>query len=98
MNYLEKIKMLSESQSGFRKKKDSIQAATFLWKQIQANCKPNNNKLYFLDITKALDSVYHEVFLQKLYHDGVRGIFPKLAAKCLPDTFQYVRVDVKVQL
>ena len=37
MSYLEKFSLLSENQYGFRKKKDSVQAATSLWKSIQAN-------------------------------------------------------------
>ena len=74
MNYLEKFSILSDNQYGFRKKKDSIQAATFLWKQIQANWKAKmKTNCFFVDFRKAFDSVDHEVLLQKLYHIGVRG-------------------------
>ena len=44
MNYLEKLGILSENQNGFRKKKDSVQAATSLFKQIEANWKSKKLK------------------------------------------------------
>ena len=96
MNYLEKFSILSDNQYGFRKKKDSIQAATFLWKQIQANWKAQmKTNCIFVDFRKAFDSVDHEVLLQKLYHIGVRGISHKLIANYLAEKFQYVRINDK---
>ena len=96
MNYLEKFLILSDNQYGFRKKKDSIQAATFLWKQIQANWKAKmKTNCIFVDFRKAFDSVDHEVLLQKLYHIGVRGTSHKLIADYLAERFQYVRINDK---
>ena len=41
---------------------------------------------------EAFDSADYEVFLQKLYHIGVRGTH-KLVSNCLAYRFQYARVD-----
>ena len=49
----------------------------------------------FVDFRKAFDSVDHEVFLQKLYHIGVRGTSHKLIASYLAERIQYVRVNDK---
>ena len=88
--------MLSDNQYGFRKKKDSIQAATFLWKQIQENWRAKmNTNCICVDFRKAFDSVDHEVLLQKLYHIGVRGTSHKLIANYLAERFQYVRINNK---
>ena len=76
------------------KKQDSIQAATFLWKQIQANWKAKmKTNCIFVDFRNAFDSVNHEVLSQKLYHIGVRRTSHKLKAKYLAERFQYVRVN-----
>ena len=48
MNYLEKFSILSDNQYGFKKTKDSIQAATFLWKHTSKLESQNENKLFFL--------------------------------------------------
>ena len=95
MNYHEKISILSDNQYGFRKKEDSIEAATFLWKQIQANWKIKIKTNYFVDFRNAFDSGDYEVLLQKLYHVGVRRTSHKLLATYLADRFQYVSVDDK---
>ena len=43
MNYLEHFGILSKYQNGYRKKKDSVQAATSFFKQIEANWKKLNH-------------------------------------------------------
>ena len=96
MNYLEKLSIHTDNQYGFTKKKDSIQAATFRWKQIQANWKAKmKTNSIFVDFRKAFDSVDHEVLLQKLYHNGVSGTSYKLIANYLAERFQYVRIKDK---
>ena len=95
MKYFEKISILSDNQYGFRKKKDSIQGATFLWKPIQANWKAKmKTNCVFVDFRKAFDSVDYEVLLQNFYH-GVRGTSHKLIANYFAERFQYVRVNDK---
>ena len=96
MNYLEKFTILSKDQYGFRRKKDSVQAATSLYKIIEANLeskvKPN---CIFVDFRKAFDSVDHDVLLNKLFHIGNRGIPHKLLTNYLANRFQYVKIEDK---
>ena len=94
MNYLEKFSILLENQYGFRKKKDSIQAATLLYKKIEENwiSKVKTNCI-FVDFRKAFDSVDHNVLLEKLYHVGIRGISHKLLTNYLANRYQYVKIE-----
>ena len=45
IRYLEKFSLLTENQFGFRKKKDTVQAATLLWKTIQSNWATKTNSM-----------------------------------------------------
>ena len=89
MNYLEKFSLLSENQYGFRKKKNSIQAATLLYKKIEENWESKaKTNCIFVDFRKAFDSVDHNILLEKLYHIGIRGISHKLLENYLANRFQ----------
>ena len=55
-------------------KKDTVQAATLLWKTIQSNWAAKTNSMgVFLNFRKAFDTVYLEILLKKLHSLGVRG-------------------------
>ena len=55
MNYLEKFSLLSENQYEFRKKKNSIQAATSLYKKIERKLGiQSQNKLHFCRLQESI--------------------------------------------
>ena len=94
MNYLEKFSLLADNQYGFRKKKNSIQAATSLYKTIEGNWESKvKTNCIFVDFRKAFDSVDHNILLDKLYHIGIRGISHKLLEHYLANRFQYVKIE-----
>ena len=98
MNYLEKFTILSKDQYGFRRKKDSVQAATSLYKIIEANFESKvKSNCIFVDFRKAFDSVDHDVLLNKLFHIGIREIPHKLLTNYLANRFQYVKIEINVQ-
>ena len=94
IRYLEKFALLTENQFGFRKKKDTVQAATLLWKTIQSNWATKTNWMgFFLDFRKAFDTVDHEILLKKLHSLGVRGNVYALMASYLIEKKQFVNVN-----
>ena len=96
MNYFEKFGILSENQYGFRKKKDSIQAATSLFKEIEANWRSKiKANSVFIDFREAFDAVDHSVLLNKLNRIGIRGLSHKLLISYLTNRCQYVKIEDK---
>ena len=94
IRYLEKFLLLTGSQFGFRKKKDTVQAATLFWKTIQSNWATKTNSMgVFLDFCKAFNTVDHEISLQKLHCLGIRGNAYALMASYLTEGKQFVIVN-----
>ena len=91
IRYLEKFSLLTENQFGFRKKKDTVQAATLLWKTIKTNWATKANSMgAFLDFRKTFDTVDYEILLQKIHSLGVRGNVYALMASYLVDRKQFM--------
>ena len=73
--YLDKINILYESQYGFRNKRSCEQAITELLGHIlQAKESNHHCASVFLDLSKAFDTLNHEVLLRKLDQYGIQGI------------------------
>ena len=90
IHFLEKYQLLNKVQFGFRKNSSTIQAISKIYDEIVQNI---DQDLYtccmFLDLSKAFDTVDHDVLLEKLYHSfGIRGIPHELLRSYLTDRFQ----------
>ena len=74
-NYIEKHEILFNSQYGFRSKHSCEQALIELTgKLIQAKENKLKSAALFLDLSKAFDTLNHEVLLSKLERYGIRGL------------------------
>ena len=73
--YLERNKILSREQAGFRKNHRTTDQIFILSKLVDNVMKTRNRRLYccFVDFQKAFDNVWHEALFLKLYDAGVTG-------------------------
>ena len=77
--YLDENNIICEKQYGFRKNHSTDYAALhivdFLNYQLDANRTPVN---FFLDLSKAFDSLSHKILLDKIKDLGITGVDYKL--------------------
>lgn len=74
LNYLEKFKILSPSQFGFRKGISTEGAVSALSSLVSEQLDSGNKCLaVFLDLKKAFDTVSHPILVHKLEKIGIRG-------------------------
>ena len=92
-SYLISKEIISESQYGFREKHSTEHAVLDIISKIQANM---DKKLFscgvFIDLSKAFDTVNHDILLDKLHHYGIRGILNKWFASYLKRRFQTTEI------
>ena len=74
-NYLDKNDILYDSQYGFRNRRSCEQAITeFIGQILQAKEEGKSSASIFPDLSKAVDTLNHEVLLHKLDRYGVRVV------------------------
>lgn len=91
--FLDKHKVLSDNQFGFRKGKSTEDAAIYLSNKISSFIDGGEKCVgVFLDLCKAFDTVSKDILLRKLDASGVRGISLEWFRSYLTDRRQVVKV------
>lgn len=94
INYLEKYKILSHKQYGFRKGLSTEDAIKALTTKLHENIDKNIPTLaIFIDLAKAFDKVNHEKLLEKIYNYGFRGPMYDLIKSYLNNRKQIVVIN-----
>lgn len=93
-NYLNKFKILSNSQFGFRKGLSTQDAITELTSLITDEVdKKNKCVTVFLDLKKAFDTISVPILVRRLESIGIRGTALSLFESYLQDRTQAVKID-----
>lgn len=94
VNFLEKNKILSDAQNGFRQNKSAntaiLDCLEFIYNAL--NGKDQVVGLFY-DLSRAFDSVDHELLLSKLYAGGIRGVAYNWVSSYLGERKQTVVMD-----
>ena len=93
MSYLLKTNQITEQQFGFQPKKSTIQALVKNVERIRRLPDSNKNVLrWFLDMSKAFDTVDHRILLENLENYGIPGIALLLLGSYFQKRKQYMQV------
>ena len=93
-DFLDKHKLMSDCQFGFRKKFNTDLAIIDIYEKLLSNLdKRLSSCTIFLDLAKAFDSVNHNILLRKLDKYGIRGNFLRIIDSYLSSRLQFVHVN-----
>ena len=87
-------KLFFPGQYGFRKHHSTEYAALELIDRIMLEMKKGNNPLtVFLDLSKAFDTLNHEILLHKLKYYGIKNVCLNWFQSYLTNRFHYVEIN-----
>ena len=93
-SYFEANKHFNGSQYGYRKIHSTETACLELVDKLMKNLDKGETPIgFFLDLSKAFDTLDHNILLNKLHHYGVKGIELQWFHSYLSNRTQYVEID-----
>ena len=94
IDYLSEHKILSDNQFGFPKHHSTEYALALLNDKISSAIDSNEvTEGIFIDLSKAFDTVNHQILLDKLQHCGIRGIAFDWFSDYLKNRQQFVQFN-----
>ena len=93
INYVNKIDLLHPNQFGFRKKHKTVDALACVIEQLRLAIDDKKPACSIcLDLSKAFDSIHHDILLSKLFNYSFRGPVHHLLKSYLTNRSQFVQI------
>ena len=98
-NFLAEHNIISKKQYGFRENYSTYMAIIDLVDKISNNIDIKKHSIgIFLDLSKAFDTIDHQILLRKLQRYGVRGIACDWFKSYLETEFNMYHITQKIQI